>query len=422
MSSSREILFNVPKPRDRWLRASVHAMQKRFMRPSPPTAGPVPQARPPLLERMGIWYFRALSRAARQRAATDPVHELNTEERASLRRIQRAAIARAAAAGSVSSIVSAAAEIWVTPPHPDTAADPWVFWGVVGGATALASVVEILYLYWDGLRAVHGLATAAGLDLFPHGDAGHAVAASMARAALELPNPPDPVHGIDPRREASRARLVLASLFYKLKVSVTNFVVKALVRRMLGRTMLRTWLLPFVAVPVTAAWNGLVCWFILREARIRAMGASAAREMVGSVFRAAGTPTPAQRDVVLRGVAATIVRTVDAHPNLLAVLDAVRDAVGSTAAPGAPPPEGLDDTAGFLSRLRALPAPEQGLVLRVLGVAAIIDGRMTGAERRLWREAREAAGLPPDERPLKVLLRAFVHGDRVPEDLLIALG
>lgn len=390
---------------------------------SPTPSGPVPEARPPLLERMGIWYFRALSRAARHRAATDPVHELNAEERASLRGIQRAAIVRAAAAGAVSSIVSAAAEIWVTPAHPEAAAaNPWMFWGVVGGATALASVVEILYLYWDGLRAVHGLATAAGLDLFPQGDAGHAVAASMARAALELPNSPAPVHGIDPRREASKARLVLASLVYKLKVSVTNFVVKALVRRMLGRTMLRTWLLPFVAVPVTAAWNGLVCWFILREARIRAMGASAAREMVQAVFRAAGPTTPAQRDVVLRGVAATIVRTVDAHPNLLAVLDAVRDAVGASAALDAPPPAGLDDTAGFLTRLRALPPPEQGLVLRVLGVAAIIDGRMTGAERLLWREAREAAGLSPDERPLKVLLRAFVDGNRVPENLLSDLG
>lgn len=386
-----------------------------------PTPAPAAPARPPLLERMGIWYFRALSRAARRRAAADPVHELNDEERASLRRIQRSAILRACAAGAVSSIVSAAAEVWVTPGHPEAEADPWMFWGVVGGATALASVVEILYLYWDGLRAVHGLATAAGLDLFPQGDAGHAVAASMARAALELPNPPEPVHGIDPRREASKARLLLASLLYKLKVSVTNFVVKALVRRMLGRTMLRTWLLPFVAVPVTAAWNGLVCWFILREARIRAMGASAAREMVGAIFEATGTPSPAQKDAVLRGVAATIVRTVDAHPNLLSVLEAVREAVGAKTG-SAPPAEGLDDTAGFLARVRALPAAEQGFVLRVLGVAAIIDGRMTGAERRLWREAREAAGLPPDERPLRALLRAFVHGDRVPADLLMALG
>ncbi len=395
-------------------------MQRRLMRPSP-RPGPDPRARPPLLERMGIWYFRALSRAARRHAATDPVHELNALERASLRDIQRAAIVRACAAGAVSSIVSAVAEIWVTPAHPDAEANPWVFWGVVGGVTALASIVEILYLYWDGLRAVHGLATAAGLDLFPDGDAGHAVAASMARAALELPNSPDPVHGIDPRREASRARLLLASLVYKLKVSVTNFVVKALVRRMLGRTMLRTWLVPFVAVPITAAWNGLVCWFILREARIRAMGASAAREMVGAVFGAAGPTSPEQRDVVLRGVAATIVRTVDAHPNLLAVLDAVRAAVGADTPPGAPA-EGLDDTAGFLARLRALPAGEQALVLRILGVAAIIDGRMTSAERRLWREAREAAGLPPDERPLEDLLRAFVQGDRVPEALLHALG
>lgn len=97
-------------------------MQSRFMRPSPTPSVPAPEARPPLLERMGIWYFRALSRAARHRAATDPVHELNSEERASLRGIQRAAIVRAAAAGAVSSIVSAAAEIWVTPGHPEAAA------------------------------------------------------------------------------------------------------------------------------------------------------------------------------------------------------------------------------------------------------------------------------------------------------------
>ena len=388
----------------------------QVLAPLPPV-----ESRPPFLERMGIWYLRALSRRVSRREDNDPVHELNAAERAELRRIQRAAIGRACIAGALSTVVSAVAEVLVTPAEHTTLVDApsgLLFWGVVGGATAIASIVEILYLYWDGLRAVHGLATAAGLDLFPGGDAGQAIASAMARAALELPNPPGQLHGIDPRREASKTRLIFISLIYKLKVSVTNFVVKALVRRILGRAVVRTWL-PFVAVPVTAIWNGVVCWFILREARIRAMGASAAQEMIGQLAGPGALPTtPAQHEAALRAVAATIVRTVDMHPNLLAVLAAVRRTFsleGATAT-------ALDDTAEFLSCLQALPPDAQPLVLRVLGIAAVIDGRMTGAERALWRQAQLATGRTPDDRALRALLRAFVQGDRIPARLIERLA
>src|SRR5262249_46229550 len=150
-------------------------------------------------------------------------------------------IARAMIAGAISTVVSATVEITVAHPllgpHPRTAtlAEEARFYAVVGGATAIASVIEILYLYWDGLRSVHRLANAAGLDLFPHQDDAHALADAMARAALELPNPTASVFGVNPHREASRLRLLVASLVYKLKISVTNFLMKALVRRALGR-------------------------------------------------------------------------------------------------------------------------------------------------------------------------------------------
>src|SRR5262249_51234454 len=140
-------------------------------------------------------------------------------------------------------------------------------WTVIGGATAAASIVEISYLYWDGLRTVHELAREAGLELFPEGER-TAVAQAMARAALELPNPTAAVFGVDPRREASKLGLFFASIVYKLKISVSNFVMKALVRRAFARAFVRAWL-PLVSVPVTAAWNGIVAWLILREARVR---------------------------------------------------------------------------------------------------------------------------------------------------------
>lgn len=82
-------------------------------------------------------------------------------------------------------------------------------------------------------------------------------ATALARAALELPNRPDPRIPVNPYREASKAMLVAAAILYKLKIGLTNFLLKALIRRLGGRTLLRSWA-PFVAVPVTALWNAWV--------------------------------------------------------------------------------------------------------------------------------------------------------------------
>lgn len=393
--------------------------------PAPaPAEAPAPAAPDPLLVRLGLRYFRHLSQRAARVESGDAIHFLNPEERAALKRIQRGTILRAAAAGALSTIVAAIAEVLAHPllgPDPERASwsDQARFWGIVGGATVLASVIEIGFLYWDGLRSVHRLAREAGLDLFPDEDDDTAVAGAMARAALELPNPSTRLFGVNPWREASRLRLLAASLVYKAKVSVTNFAAKALVRRMLGRAFVRTWL-PFVAVPITAGWNALVCWHIMREARVRAMGRSAAHEMIGLVFERAPALSDAGRAAAVRAVASSIVRTEDMHPNLVAVLMEVlehtrlasrRDAKAVVSAPD--DAGDLDDPGTFLARLRALPGAEQRVVLQVLGVASVIDGRLTRAEKRLLREAREACGASTDLAGVERLRRAFVSGDAI---------
>jgi hypothetical protein len=364
---------------------------------------------PPLLERWGIRYFRALSTAKGKVEAADEIHVLNPGERAELRAIQRWAIVRACIAGALSTIASAVAELWVLHHEHSNAL---YFWGVVGGVTAGASAIEIGYLYWDGLRAVHALAHAAGLELFPEGDEGQAVAGAMARAALELPNPTGTLFGVDPRREASKLRLLVASIVYKAKVSVSNFLIKALIRRILGRAFVRAWL-PFVAVPITAAWNGVVCWLIIREARIRAMGPSAAKEMVDGVLAEAPDLSAEGRAAVVRAVASSIVRTEDLHPNLVALLREVRGRMeGATT-------EAIDDTRLFLERIRALPEVDRRAVVRVLAVAAIVDGKLTSAERRLLVEARDASRLPLDLDAVERLRRAFVSGDPIPRSAVL---
>jgi hypothetical protein len=389
----------------------------------------------PVLVRLGVRYFRDLSSRRRLGEAIDAVHFLNENERRALRRVERGAIVRAAVAGAISTIVAAACEVGIAMPLFGRAAHVSLgaqmrYYAVVGVATILTSIVEIGYLYWDGLRAVHLLSHEAGLDLFPDQDDGKALAGAMARAALELPNPTATLFGVNPHREASRFRLVVASLAYKLKISVSNFLLKALVRRALGRAFVRSWL-PFVAVPITAAWNGFVCWLIMREARIRAMGPSAAREMIEHTFSQHPRLSPAAKAAALRAVASSIVRTEDLHPNLTALLHevarvVVRDTVAIGPATRLEIDDGagdLDDSRAFLGVLAKLAPSEQTVVLRVLGIASIIDGRLTRAEKRLVAEARAACGLDPeDRRALERLRRAFIRGDSIEPSALDALG
>jgi hypothetical protein len=387
----------------------------------------------PLLVRLGIRYFEKLSNEQRPAEALDAIHLLNPSERAALRRIERGAITRAAIAGGLSTIIAGAVEIGIAlpmlgpRPRYATFSDQVRFYAVVGVATVITSVIEILYLYWDGLRAVHRLSHEAGLDLFPRQDDEKALVSAMARAALELPNPTGSLFGVDPRREASKFRLFIASLVYKLKVSVTNFLAKALVRRMLGRAFVRGWL-PFVAVPITAAWNAYVCRLIMREARIRAMGPSAAREMIDIAF--AGDPqlSVAGKAATLRAVASSIVRTEDLHPNLAALLHEVAGRVRDVAMldpkqrlDAADDRGDLDDSRAFIASLESLGAEEQRTVLRVLAVASIIDGRLTRAERRLLVEARAACGRSQDLAAVERLRRAFIDGDPIDARQILAL-
>jgi hypothetical protein len=351
------------------------------------------------------------------------VHVLDAAERAAVGRIARGAIFRSCLAGAISATVAAVAEVWATEPA-DTAAllsnESLRFWAIVGAATAISAVLEILYLYWDILRSVHELSHVTGLQLFgaSREQTDRQIAQAMARAALELPNPVDLFDRINPRREASKWRLLAASLVYKLKVGVSNFLIKMLVRRVLGRVFVRSVvnsLVPFAAVPITAAWNGVVTWLVMREARLRAMGPSAAQALCDVIFADAPPLSEAGRLAAMRAVAAAIVRTQDLHPNLVALLGEVQKKVGDTGTAE------LDDPGELLRSLQALSPGEQRLALQTLVVGCVVDGRLTRREKALLAQAFAELGRPVDFGPVHRLRRELVAGNGVPDDAVRAL-
>ncbi|HEY3254501.1 MAG TPA: hypothetical protein VGJ91_11145 [Polyangiaceae bacterium] len=362
----------------------------------------------PLLERLGGRYLEAGKFAPEQ--ADDPIHVLNPVERAGLLRVTRGAVLRAALAGAINAAATGfgalfAAHVLGHQPEHATFLQQVSYWGLFGVLALIAAVLEIAYLYWDGLRAVRALSLVAGLQLdsLENLDVRYA----LARAAFELPNPPDVTFGVNPHREASRFTLATASLVYKLKISVTNFVFKALVERAVGRLATRS-LLAFTAIPINAIWNALVCWFVLREARIRVMGPSAANEMLNVIFEGESAPSPALLLALHQALGAAVVRTSELHPNHISLMRELRQRFGE-------PQAGVevDDTHAFLRSLSELAPAERRTALRVLTVAAILDGRLVKRERRLLLEAYQAASITPALDHVELLRRAFVSGDPI---------
>ncbi len=364
----------------------------------------------PRLERMGMNYFRKRALRGTPVEVQEDAHILDAEEHSKLRAIGRAVIWRAALIGALSGLAGALGEHWAAEAvgEPETFGDSVVAFLMINGVMLVATLLEIFFLYWDALASVEKLAKTAGISLAAATEEGASerhqqVALALARAALELPNPPKNRFGINPHREISKWRVFFTGLFYKLKITITNFLLKAVIRRAAGRVVAKTYLF-YVAVPVTAAWDAAVAWRVIREARIRVIGPSAAEALVRSIHQQVPELSDQCREMMLRAVASSVVRTHDLHPNLAALMRALLDGVDISDGPD------LDDTAAFIAAMPALEGIERDVVLEVLAVATVIDGSLARHEVRLMRETLEAVGRTLDKRALKTLARAFVSG------------
>ncbi|MBK1856428.1 hypothetical protein JO972_15765 [Verrucomicrobiaceae bacterium 5K15] len=325
-------------------------------------AGPLEKAGHALLRRMGPTCPDGTS-LEDQRVLTD-------EEQLQLRNIVRWTVFRAGLVGALSACAAAIAAVYAEQWFPDNKINYWLLFG---GVSALAAMLEVGFLYYDSLRAVHRISNACDVELFPEGDDRSAMAGVMVRAAMELPNPPDSDPYVNPFREASKLKILLGVLMYKGKVLVSNALAKVLIRKIFARGAARAWL-EFVAVPVTAIWNAVICFWVLREARVRAIGPSAILESLPVMLENASPELAASAQ---RAVGCCVAASRDLHPNHLQMLVWMRQRSGVKVT------DEPEDRARFQQSLDGLDEVERRVAVDVFAMAAIIDGRVSARERKL---------------------------------------
>jgi hypothetical protein len=182
------------------------------------------KTRMPLMEKYGLWYLRRMRKKQPLERTDVKAYILDNQERDEINRIEKQAIINVTIAGVLSSIISGLAGFYADP-LLDVATgffskENLLYWAIVMGVTIAASLIEIFYIYYDMMAKTNALTKAAHLQLFMSESKTDDIAASIVRAALELPNKKKSDIGIDPKKESSKLVIFLATVLYKLKVSV----------------------------------------------------------------------------------------------------------------------------------------------------------------------------------------------------------
>ncbi|MBN1251670.1 MAG: hypothetical protein JXR51_00635 [Bacteroidales bacterium] len=370
----------------------------------------------PMMERAGIWYLKKINKKTQPERIDYQAYILDNQERDNINRIEKQAIINVVIAGTLSSIASGLAAFFSDSLIDENASifsnENLLYWGIVIGVTILASLIEIIYIYYDVMAKTHALAVAAHMELFPKDTDEELIAVPIVRAALELPNKKEEDINIDPRKESSKIFIVLATIFYKLKISVSNFILKALVKRMLGRAISRAWL-SFISVPVCAFWNGIVCWMVIREVKIRVLGPSAVNEILNKISISLDTISDKGKLALLRAIGSSIVRTADLHPNLEYMYRSFSQRFGKL------PDAVIDDTHLFLAELNNVPDNEKEIVLQTLVFACIIDGKVNYREKNLLVNAFKTCNIPFQFSDIDKLRKHFRNGQLLDFNLIL---
>ncbi|WP_083499402.1 LBF_2804 family protein [Thioalkalivibrio nitratireducens] len=356
-----------------------------------------------LIERIAVSILR------RQNGRDQPeVHRWPAQELVQIRRLERSAVLLAALSGMISGALIGGLEVWLNFTMPD-ASESWgrwiEYWIIFLAGSVLVSVVEILFLYWVVLRRVARITSIAGLRLSEQ-EIDQVIAIGLSRSALDLPDPREPIYGIDPYARVPRWRLVGYAILYRLKIGATSFIARVLLRRVLARAAVRAFI-PLIAILIYAIWNAIIIGWVMRASRVRAAGPLAVEEL-GQRLQAERTqldePT---RRLFLEAVAEAIQSGGTAHPNLQLLLGRLFRELAIT-------PDSLTlDWGSHRDAVADLATEVQDLLLALITVTTILDGRARRAQKRFLKSLHAACGRRYDARSTAAVYHDFFQGQGI---------
>ncbi|MCB1175112.1 MAG: hypothetical protein KDK39_16175 [Leptospiraceae bacterium] len=342
---------------------------------------------PGWFERLGIRYFHKL--AAQEHDRYDLARD-DDQMAAMVRQVTWINAFWAFAIGALSAGATVFTEEYFRPVYlPETVTDHplinqvWLYsW--VGGVTAIMTGAEFVVLFLVSIRAVFFIARITGHNRLhlENAQPGVSIPNLLSRAALEIPDPVRHVLGIDPLARVSRRRMILIGLLYKLKIFASNVLGKLILKRFVGKGVLRV-SAAWISVPITGFWNGFVVWKVAREARMRLFGNLLANYLVTEVITPAKMARLSERARMgcIRAIGNSVVLTQNAHPNMIILMIQLCKVFQIQEG------DHLDSWDHFLADLESVAEHERFFILDLLSISTAFDGKLSRLERKTLPEA-----------------------------------
>jgi len=329
-----------------------------------------------LLEKFGLYYLNLFQRSDQQHN----VFDITDEELAKrVRKISRKGIILSALVG----VVCVFPTVWVCVYFAK--ANWLIYWSWFAGVTAIAVAIELYILFIIALKAVFEVSELINMhatqkDFLKNGV--FSVQHILARTALELPDPPLKVLGIDPFERLSKKNLFVLGLLYKLKITVTNFVMKYGLKFTVGETISGVPIL-YEALPVEAFWNGEVIKRVILEARLRLFGFALANHIVDELLheKALYELSPEAKIGCMRAVGNAVVMAQNYHPNMVILLLHFKQFLNVKEG------QQYDDWQLFLETLDTVNKTERNFLRNLFTIAVAFDGKISRLEASSLRSA-----------------------------------
>ena len=334
---------------------------------------------PRWLEKFGLYYLSMLNRKDLTHDVFDLTDEVLTQR---IKKITGKGIIFS----SVIGILCVFPTVWVDVYFTNSSL--WEHYGWVAAVTIVSVIIELYVLFIIALKAVYEVSELINLHATKNElmeDGPFSVKHILARTALELPDPELKILAIDPFKRVSKKNLFVLGLLYKVKIFITNLILKFGLKYTVGNTLLGIPIL-YEALPVECFWNIVVIKRVVMEARLRLFGFALANQIAKDVIndKLLQQLSPLAKTGCLRAIGNAVVMAQNYHPNMIILLLRFQEILQITEE------NKYDDWEMFLETLKKVNAKERYFLLDLLTVSAAFDGRLSDLEDDNLRAAYES--------------------------------
>jgi hypothetical protein len=250
---------------------------------------------------------------------------------------------------------------------------------ILGTVTLILLLIEVSILYWLGMRSSYTLTELIGYDernrdnLPPEYD----IKKIMVRSALELDDLTIQYLGLNLEKHVSKKWVLMGSLLYKTKIVLTSIVAKILLAKLFARHALRVSFV-WVSVPVTAFWDAIVMYRVIKDTRLRLFGYHLSKYIIDEVLsdKVLDKYSPHTVEGTIRAVSTMIVLAKNYHPNNIILLIRLTNYFNINDT------KDYDDLDKFLKYLDNSSCEEKHLFMTLSGISAVFDGKLNREEKK----------------------------------------